>query len=124
MGFQLSDINFSVFIGQKVIEVSPVVRELANIKFNGGSLNIECSWQVRSKQSILVGCTERKETIPAKIMRKHLLNKAIVNIYCFVPTEDLTIEFEGELYLDLFCDSSIFEQYQLYKGERIFLIGR
>lgn len=111
IGLQQSDIDFSIFIGQKVIEVVPVVRELANIKFNKGSLNIEFSWRLRSKQSILVGCTERKDTIPAEIMQSQLLNKAIVNIYRFEPTEDLTIEFEGELYLDLFCDSSIFEQY-------------
>ena len=56
-----SNIDFSNFIGRKVIEILPVGKELINVIFDKGSLNVECSWRLRDKQGLIIGATERKE---------------------------------------------------------------
>ena len=119
-----SDVNFSTFFGQKVTDIIPVGTELINVKFENGNLNVECSWRLRNRNSILVGASEQRGVEFLSTLKKHLLENPITNIYHFEPTEDLIIEFNKELYLDLFADSSSFEQYQLYKGENLFLIGK
>lgn len=118
-----SDIDFTDFIGQKVTEISPVGLELVNIKFDGGSLNVECSWRLRNQSDIVVGISERKGTDFISILKDFLQDKSIIRINHF-ETGDLTFEFQNQFYLDLFADSSAFEQYQLYKRESLFLLGR
>ncbi|MGM7663729.1 hypothetical protein ACSU64_20580 [Bacillaceae bacterium C204] len=119
-----SDIDFSTFIGKKVTDIIPVGKELINVKFEQGSLNVECPWRLRNRDGILVGSTEQRGIGFLSTLKKHLLEIPITSIYHFEPTEDLVIEFNKELYLDLFADSTSFEQYQLYEGERLFLIGK
>lgn len=97
--------------------------ELVNLKFESGIINVECSWRLRLSTDILVGINERKETDFTSILKAHLLSRPITNIHYF-ESGDLIIEFMGNYYFDLFADSSTFEQYQLYLGERLFLIGR
>ncbi|MFC3801984.1 hypothetical protein [Cohnella sp. GCM10012308] len=84
---------------------------------------MECSWRLRDRTDILVGVNERKETDFISILKEHLMNAPISNISRFV-TRDIIIEFGGQYYLDLFADSSVFEQYQLYRAERLILVGR
>jgi hypothetical protein len=124
LSFSLSGIDFSTFLGMKVNAVIQVGAELINVKFENGNLNVECSWRLRNRNSILVGCSERSGTDFLAILQKNLLDTSITNIYHFEPTEDLIIEFENKIYLDLFADSTAFEQYQLYQGDGLFLIGK
>lgn len=119
-----SDVDFSTFFSQKVTEVTLVGAELINVVFENGNLNVECPWRLRNRDGILVGSTEQRGIGFLSTLKKHLLEIPITNIYHFEPTEDLVIEFNKELYLDLFADSTSFEQYQLYEGERLFLIGK
>jgi hypothetical protein len=120
----LSEIDFSTFWGKKVNAVIRVGAELINVKFENGNLNVECSWRLRNQNGILVGVGERRGTDFLAILHKNLLDTSITNIYHFVQTDDLIIEFENKIYLDLFADSTAFEQYQLYQGDRLFLIGK
>jgi hypothetical protein len=119
-----TDVDFSTFFGQKVTEVTLVGAELINVKFENGNLNVECPWRLRNRDGILVGATEQRGIDFLSTLKKYLLEIPITNIYHFEPTEDLIIEFNKELYLDLFADSTSFEQYQLYKGDSLFLIGK
>lgn len=127
---KLSNIDFSVFIGQQVVSINPVGIELVNIKFNNGSLNIECSWRIRNEKGVLVAYTDTKrEDNPCSKnaldeIQKQLANQIITNIYHFEPTEDLIIEFNNTILLDLFIDTTIYESYQIHYRDRIFLIGR
>ncbi|MFB7140977.1 hypothetical protein ACFCYN_15105 [Gottfriedia sp. NPDC056225] len=124
ISIRLSKINFSTFLGQKVNEVIQVGAEFIKVMFENGNINVECSWRLRNQNGILVGCNEQSETDFLTILKNHLLNTSITNIYHFEQTEDLIIEFDKNLFLDLFADSTSFEQYQLYQGERLFLIGK
>ncbi|PKR85458.1 hypothetical protein [Heyndrickxia camelliae] len=124
LSVKVSEMDFSIFIGQTVTEVVPISLELIRVKFNKGNLNVECSWRLRNAKGILVGISEGKESDVFKILESYLLAKEITNIYHLEPTEDLIIEFDKELYLDLFADSTSFEQYQLYGGDSLFLIGK
>ncbi len=120
-----SDIDFSIFIGRKVTDIIPVGKELFKVKFNKGSLNIECSWRLRNKNGLIIGCSEPSDSDFVAIIKKYLLNVSITNIYHFESTCDLIIEFNNDkYYLDLFSDSSMFEQYQLNNEDNEFLIGR
>jgi len=124
LSIRKSDIDFSIFIGQKVIDILPVGKELFRIKFDNGSLNVECSWRFRDSQNILLGIGEIKEDHFISILKNHILNQPISNICHFEPIEDLSIEFNNQFCIDLFSDSSTFEQYQLYQGEILFIIGK
>ncbi|WP_078410709.1 hypothetical protein [Priestia abyssalis] len=124
ISIKFSNVDFSIFLGQKVTDVIPIGVELINIKFENGNLNVECPWRLRNRNGILVGSTEQPGNDFLSILKKHLLRTPITNVYHFDPTEDLIIEFNKELYLDLFADSTVFEQYQLYEGENLFLIGK
>ncbi len=118
-----SDIKFTDFIGLKVTEIYQVGLELVNIKFDGGSINVKCSWRLRNKSVIVVGITERNGTDFISILKDYLLHKPITKVHYF-ETGDLTIEIQNQYYFDLFIDSSVFESYQLYRGESLFLLGR
>ncbi|MGJ7913816.1 hypothetical protein [Neobacillus sp. LXY-1] len=121
LSIKVSEIDFSIFIGQTVTEVLLIGLELIRVKFNEGNLNVECSWRLRNRRGI--GISDGKEMDVVSILERNLLGKKITNVYHFEPTEDLIIEFNKELYLDLFADSTSFEQYQLYEGVSLFLIG-
>jgi len=119
----LSDIDFSTYNGQKVIDVIPVGTELFRVVLGKGSINVECTWRMRNSETIITSPCERQGVDFISILKMNLKGKSITRIYHFTPTEDLIIGFNNELYLDLFADSSTFEHYQLYKGDTLFLIG-
>jgi hypothetical protein len=80
--------------------------------------------ELRNKNGLIIGYSEKSGTDFLSILKKNLLEISITNIYHFDPTEDMIIEFDNKLFLDLFVDSASFEQYQLYQGEKLFLIGK
>lgn len=82
--YKSSDIDFAEFMGQKIIEISSVGLELVNIKFDGGSLNVECSWRLRNKSDIVLGISERKGTDFLSILKDYLHHKPITNIYFLI----------------------------------------
>jgi hypothetical protein len=124
LSVKLSEIEFSPFLGQKVTEVILVGKELINLKFENGNVNVECSWRLRNQNGLIIGYSEKSGIDLLSILKKNLLEISITNIYHFEPTEDMIIEFDNKLFLDLFVDSASFEQYQLYQGEKLFLIGK
>ncbi|MCR2807517.1 hypothetical protein [Paenibacillus soyae] len=117
------EIDFTGFLGQKVLEIFSVGLELLDLKLENGIINVECSWRLRLATVILIGINEKKETDFSSILKDRLISKSITNIHYF-ETGDLIIQFEENHFLDLFADSSTFEHYQLYLGEKLFLIGR
>jgi hypothetical protein len=124
LSVKLSEIEFSPFLGQKVTEVILVGKELINLKFENGNVNVECSWRLRNQNGLIIGYSEKSGIDLLSILKKNLLEISITNIYHFEPTEDMIIEFDNKLFLDVFVDSASFEQYQLYQGEKLFLIGK
>jgi len=68
---------------------------------------------LRNESEIVVGVNKRKETDFTSVLKIHLTDKSIICISHF-ETGYLIIEFDEQYYFDLFADSSVFEQYQLY----------
>lgn len=121
----MREISFEKFIGRRIVEINEMYPILC---FSDDAfLTIECSWRLRNDSSILVGCSEYDpETTHIEAHRKLLtllINKEIKIIRYEPPVSDLFIEFEGNLYLELFSDSSIYESWTLSDGKNFDLIS-
>lgn len=114
----MRDINLDRFISKKITDITGL---LPIIRFDGeGYLTIECSWRVRDSEFILVGCSEYDFEETHKKAHEELisllLGREISKITFVSPVSDLIIEFHDNLFLELFCDSSIYEGWTLADG--------
>ncbi|NOV04834.1 hypothetical protein [Paenibacillus planticolens] len=120
---QQSNINFSYFVGQKVTDV-PIEPDLSfRIIFESGWLMIECPWRIRQLE-VAVGrsdCVSAPNKYSYSTVRQFLEGKKITNVYHFEFISDLIVEFDKDIYLELFHDSSYFEGWQL-QGYNDFLL--
>lgn len=118
-------INLERFIGRKVIEINEMFPILTFDK--GGYLTIECSFRLRDNKLILVGCGEYRLEKTHKEshdkLSNLLLGKSIKQISFIPPVSDLIIDFENELFLELFSDSNILESWTLSDGKGFELIS-
>jgi len=116
--------NLDRFIGMKVDDIN----ELPIVTFDGGGfLTLECSWRLRNSDCILVGCNEygSDETHSAsyKKLKDLLIGKVIKNINFIPPVSDLVVNFDENITLDLFCDSSIYENWTFSDGKEYEVIS-
>lgn len=121
----VNKISFEKFIGKKVIEINDMYPILI---FDGEDyLTIECSWRLKSKDSIAVGSGEYKlqETHQKAndILSKLLLGQQITSISIGSDISDLFIEFSNGSVLELFCNSSIYEGWTLSDDKDFNLIS-
>lgn len=117
-----SDINFSQFLNQKVIEIN---RLYPIVTLEEGFLTIECTWRLRKGNSIIVGSAEtevkERQDKAYEIFEQALLNNTIKEITHYDEISDLSIVFDNNISLDLFHDSSLYEGWQL-SGIKGFLL--
>ena len=121
---KLSNIDFKYFIGQKVTEVTTEKDEPLGMTFDRAGLIIECPWRLQVSKEIVIGysdCIHSPDRFSHKNVKKILTEKKIVNILHFENISDLVVEFEGNIYLELFHDSTYFEGWQL-SGENGFYL--
>ncbi|MEK3796833.1 DUF6188 family protein [Peribacillus sp. FSL H8-0477] len=121
---KLSEIAFNYFIGQKVIEVDTDKNLPLGLALEAGHLNIECPWRLQVLNTVAIGysdCIQSPENYSHKNVKKILFGKRIVNILHFEAISDLVVEFEGNIYLELFHDSSFFEGWQLQGDNGFYL---
>ena len=124
MNKKLSNIDFKYFIGQKVTEVNTEKNLPLGMAFETAGLTIECPWRLQVSNEIVIGysdCVQAPERYSHKNVEKILMGKRIMNILHFEVISDLIVEFEGNIYLELFHDSSYFEGWQL-QGENGFYL--
>lgn len=111
-----NNIDFGYFIGQIVTHIDTDTNVFLRLIFEEGRLSAECPWRLRKKKEILVGETDCISA-PEKYSRLHLnrllKNKKILSISYYEELVLLTIEFEGDLFFDLFHNSSYFEGWTL-----------
>lgn len=92
--------------------------------FESAGLIIECPWRLQVSNEIVIGCSDCVQTperFSHKNVEKILMGKRIMNILHFEVISDLVVEFEGNVYLELFHDSSYFEGWQL-RGDNGFYL--
>ncbi|RED66129.1 hypothetical protein [Cohnella lupini] len=89
------------------------------------SLVIESAWRLTKDQEILIGYYEYNHEQTKQLcinnFKEYLIGKRILNIDLNEIIGDISIKFEGDLKLELFHTSSMFEGWQLY-GENGFLL--
>lgn len=111
-----SKIDFSYFIGQAVIEVNTEEDIPLGMSFDTGGLIVECPWRLRRGKEIIIGtsdCVNAPNKFPYKTIEQILMKKKIENITFYEEFSFLVIDFDGNVSLDLFHDSSYFEGWQL-----------
>jgi hypothetical protein len=89
-------------------------------------LSVECPWRLRNKTEILIGESDC-QSAPQKYSRDHLkrivMNKQIVNISFHQDLFLLSIEFEGDLFFDLFHNSHYFEGWVLQSNNGLEIVA-
>ncbi|MDP7978975.1 hypothetical protein [Bacillus multifaciens] len=118
----ISEYNFSDLLGQSVKEINPEVKLPLIIVFDDGCLTVECAWRIRNLREVQVGkpdyeLTNQDGSRFRKIAKKLLRNRKVQKVHHFSPISDLTIEFDENIFLDIFHDSSFFEGWQLSIGD-------
>jgi hypothetical protein len=111
-----SKINFNYFIGQAVTEVNTETELPLGMSFETGGLIVECPWRLRRGKEIIIGtsdCVNAPDKFSYKTIELALMEKKIVNITFYEEFALLLIEFDDNVSLDLFHDSSYFEGWQL-----------
>lgn len=107
--------EWSYFIGQEVTDINSINRLLSGISFQAAELTIECPWRLRNAKEVLIGysyCVHAPDRYSYKTVKTHLAGNKIKSIQ-INNLSDFVVEFENELYLELFHDSSYFEGWQL-----------
>ncbi|CAM2768335.1 hypothetical protein PASE110613_00005 [Paenibacillus sediminis] len=88
-------------------------------------LTIECPWRLTYNQEVLVGFYEynheQTKQECTKKFENYLIGKRLKDIILKDKIADITLIFEGNLVLDLFHTSSLFEGWQI-SGENGFLL--
>ncbi|PAQ15596.1 hypothetical protein CD798_05870 [Bacillaceae bacterium SAOS 7] len=121
---KLSDIDFSHFVGQKVIEVKSEAGWPLGVFFEKGVLIIECPWRLRDMNQIIMGysdCKQWSRFVLCESLEKQIKGKKIVSVQHYENTSDFVLELEEGLFLELFHDSSMFEGWKL-QGEQGLLV--
>lgn len=118
-------VSFEKFIGKKVVEINGF---LPVFTFNEGEyLRIECSWRLRNKKIIILGEAEYKSESTHdeyhKKLLELLLNQEIKDIKLNPIISDLSIYFSNDLLLEIFCNSSYYENWELGDKDDTFLIS-
>ncbi|PYF08385.1 DUF6188 family protein [Ureibacillus chungkukjangi] len=121
---KLSDIDFKYFIGQRVTEVNTDKKQPLGFSFENGNLTVECPWRLRVSRDVVVGysdCLLAPGEYSHKNVEKILMGKSISNIWHYEEISDLVVEFEDDIYLEVFHDSSYFEGWQLRGDNGLYL---
>ncbi|MNP27293.1 hypothetical protein D3C76_1201920 [compost metagenome] len=117
-----SSINFAPIIGQKVTEIN---RMYPILILDEGHLTIECPWRLRKENRVIVGQPETeiedKKDKAYFELESALIGNIIRDIIHYEDISDLSVAFDGDVFLDLFHDSSWYEGWQL-QGPGQFLI--
>lgn len=121
----MNKISFEKFIGKKVAEIKGMQPLFI---FEGEeSLIVECSWRLRNKKTILVGCAEydSQETHQKAYekLSNLLLGQKINDIVITSSVSDLNVKFDNGLFLELFSDSNIYESWTLSDGKDLMIIS-
>lgn len=118
-------IDFSFFIGQKLVDVNTDPNSFLMFNLENGYLSVECPWRLRNKKEILIGeadCISAPERYSRNNLKRILLNKMIKDTVFSKDLFLLTIEFEDELFFDLFHNSNYFEGWVLQGEDVIFSV--
>jgi hypothetical protein len=118
--------EFSSFIGQYVMDVDTDHHAFLRLIFQDGLLSVECPWRLRNHTEILIGESDC-QSAPQKYSKDHLkrivMNKQIVNISFHQDLFLLSIEFEGDLFFDLFHNSYYFEGWVLQSNNGLEIVA-
>jgi hypothetical protein len=107
--------NISLAFGEKVPKKRPLKnRSLTDEErnFNGEfSLYITCTWRIDSELEVACGCRE-DNSAKGPMLRglQKLVNQRVISVCLSPPALDLSLTFENNLSLRIFCDQTSLDE--------------
>jgi hypothetical protein len=126
----IEDADLTFMVSRTVSAVNRVgATNNVHIEFDCGSLNVESFWRLRESGQLIATSEDEKypeysrSKDPVAELQRQLLHRSVVS--CHInDVEDLFLEFDNGLHLEVFCDSTMFESWQLDGGPKKFYVGR
>jgi len=121
----MNKLSFSRFIGKTVTDIDALSPTI--LLSEDAYLIIGCSWRLRSGDTVLFGCCEYKEETTHldtyNKLKDALAGKKVKRISIDSPISDLVIEFEEDLFLQLFNNSGLFESWTLSDNDKYEIVS-
>jgi hypothetical protein len=99
------------------------------IEFESATLNVETLWRLRKPGQLITTSMDTKSPEyswskdSVEELQRQILNQVVCS--CNISdTEDLILQFENGSALDVICDSTMFESWQLDGGSGRYYVGR
>ena len=124
--------DIDLHFGRKTTIVVPVSRPSLpeGLKLAQGeiSLFIECAWRLDSEREVICGSTDSNENDgPMQRGLALIVGRAVKSVKVELPAGDLTVRFDGDIALRVFCDQTNLEEgndnYSLHVKDRIYIVG-
>jgi hypothetical protein len=130
-GFNIDRDEFAFMIGKRVCSISKV-GETTNvfIELESATLNVECFWRLREPSRMIVTSKDKKypdrdwSKDPIEEIQRILTGQCIRSCKFVEDTQDLFIQFEGDIWLDVLSDSTMFESWQIDADEHGYYVGK
>lgn len=114
---KLSDIDFSHFEKQSIVNVIIGSNSLLEVEFTAGGLVAECPWRLQCENKIMAGSSDSRD-VPANVqLKESLIGCRVSEVNFMEEVKMLRITFSGSIVLDLFHDSCQFEGWELYSED-------
>ena len=131
LGLTVDNNEFAFMVGKRVCSISQV-GETTNIfiDFESATLNVECFWRLRKLSGIIITSEDKKypdrdySKDPIEEIKRILIGQSIRFCDFARETEDIFVQFEGDIWLDVLSDSSLFESWKIDAGEQGYYVGR
>ncbi|WP_231495749.1 hypothetical protein [Paucisalibacillus sp. EB02] len=118
---KLSKITFKEFIGQRITAIDSEVHFI--IQLEKGAIIIECPWRVRDTGGIILGETDiQSNQREWKTIEELLVGRIIEDVQLFEQCPLLIIQC-GNIFIDVFHDSSYFDGWTLTDHEDFYIFS-
>lgn len=118
---KLSNLSFQPMIGKRVTAIDWEVQLI--IQLEKGAVVIECPWRLRNKDGIVLGETDMKNNqMEWRSMEELLVGQVIQDVQLLTQCPLLIIQI-GELFMDLFHASSLFDGWTLTDEEEFYMFS-
>jgi len=125
--------NLDISFGRKIPRAIPLLGEhlTEDQRYHDAefSLYITCAWRLDGKSKVICGATElTPEEGGTCTGLDVLVDKRVESVQLYGPAFDLTIGFEGFMFLKIFCDQTDADDeyctnYSLHTREKIYVVG-
>ncbi len=122
------DLHFGKKIPRAIPLLNPHLSEQERFYDGEISLFFECAWRLDSEGEVICGSTDSSENDgPMQRGLGLIVGRAVKSVKAELPACDLTVRFDGDIVLKVFCDQTNLEEgydnYSLHVKDKIYIVG-